>query len=157
MNGRSGMKPSDAFAASASVATSWPLTTMRPDVGFSSPAIMRMVVVLPAPFGPRKPWISPLDTSRLTPSTAVNDPYFFTRPSTRIMDLLPPRRRPTAASGGVAPGNGDVERAEVRRLPPDQDGNGPRPELHVEHVDLRVADQGQDGRLLFEASPGQPD
>ena len=32
---------------------------MRPAVGLSSPAIMRIVVVLPAPFGPRKPWISP--------------------------------------------------------------------------------------------------
>ena len=35
---------------------------------------MRMVVVLPAPLGPRKPWISPGATSRLTPSTAVNEP-----------------------------------------------------------------------------------
>ena len=45
-------------------------SSTRPEVGFSSPAIMRMVVVLPAPFGPRKPWISPGATSRLTPSTA---------------------------------------------------------------------------------------
>ena len=36
------MKPSDAFAASGSVARSWPLTRMRPAVGFSSPAIIRM-------------------------------------------------------------------------------------------------------------------
>ena len=55
MKGLSGMKPSDIFAASASVARSCPLTTMRPAVGLSRPAIMRMVVVLPAPFGPRKP------------------------------------------------------------------------------------------------------
>jgi hypothetical protein len=52
---------------------------MRPDVGFSSPAIMRSVVVLPAPFGPRKPWISPGRTSKLTPSTAVKRPYCLTR------------------------------------------------------------------------------
>src|ERR1051325_9014453 len=74
MNGRSGMKPSDCFAASGSVARSWPLTTMRPDVGFSRPAIIRSVVVLPAPFGPRKPWISPALTSSGTPSTAVQQP-----------------------------------------------------------------------------------
>src|SRR5260221_12877511 len=131
--------------------------TPRPAVGLSSPAMMRMVVVLPAPFGPRKPWISPLGTSRLTPSTAVNDPNFLTRPSTRIMDLLPPRRRPAAAAADGGPGNGDLERPEVGRFPADQDRNGPRPELHLELADLRVADEPEDGRLLFEASPGQPD
>ena len=34
------MKPSEAFASSGSFATSWPLTSTRPDVGFSSPAII---------------------------------------------------------------------------------------------------------------------
>jgi hypothetical protein len=68
------MKPSDAFAASGSRSRSWPLTTMRPAVGFKSPAIMRMLVVLPAPFGPRKPWICPGATLSDTPSTAVKLP-----------------------------------------------------------------------------------
>ena len=68
------MNPSEAFARSVAAARSWPLTRMRPDVGFSNPAIMRIVVVLPAPFGPRKPWISPGATLRLTPSTAVKLP-----------------------------------------------------------------------------------
>ena len=36
---------------------------------------MRMVVVLPAPFGPRNPRISPGSTRKLMSSTAVNDPY----------------------------------------------------------------------------------
>jgi len=49
-----------------------PFTVTLPEVGFSNPAIIRSVVVLPAPFGPRKPWISPGCTSRVTPSTAVN-------------------------------------------------------------------------------------
>ena len=42
--------------------------------GRSRPAIMRIAVVLPAPFGPRKPWISPGATDRLTPSTALKEP-----------------------------------------------------------------------------------
>ena len=35
---------------------------------------MRSVVVLPAPFGPRNPTISPPATSRLTPRTASTRP-----------------------------------------------------------------------------------
>src|SRR5262245_48059372 len=92
MKGRSGMKPRDALAASGSRARSWPLIVMRPPVGLSRPAIMRMVVVLPAPLGPRNPWISPGATSRLTPSTAVNEPYFLTSASTAII-----------GSGGLRP------------------------------------------------------
>ena len=37
MNGRSGMNPSAALAASGSAARSWPLTRMRPASGFSRP------------------------------------------------------------------------------------------------------------------------
>ena len=44
--------------------SAWPCrarpTITRPDVAAVNPAIMRIVVVLPAPFGPRKPTISPL-------------------------------------------------------------------------------------------------
>ena len=69
------MKPSDALAC---FGCGREVVTVDEDasrtVGFSSPAIIRIVVVLPAPFGPRKPWISPGCTSRLTPSTAVNVP-----------------------------------------------------------------------------------
>src|SRR5439155_26798266 len=48
----------------------------------------RMVVVLPAPFGPRNPRISPLFTSKETPSTAFVSPKRFTRSRTWIMELL---------------------------------------------------------------------
>src|SRR3954469_24368780 len=117
MNGRSGMNPSDIFASSGRAARSWPFTRIRPDVGFSSPAIMRIVVVLPAPFGPRKPWISPGSTDRLTPSTAVNGPYFLTSVSTAIM--ASGRLRP-AVGGAVALGNGQLHRPEVLGRPPDE-------------------------------------
>src|SRR5687768_224557 len=51
---------------------SWPSTVAVPDVGSSSVASMRMVVVLPAPFGPRIPNTSPVSTRRSMPSTARN-------------------------------------------------------------------------------------
>jgi hypothetical protein len=53
---------------------SWPSMTNASEVGAMRPAIIRMVVVLPAPFGPRNPWISPDPTSMLTPSTARKRP-----------------------------------------------------------------------------------
>src|SRR5699024_8057101 len=43
------------------------------------PSRMRIVVDLPAPFGPRKPWTSPGWTSRLSPSSARSEPYDLTR------------------------------------------------------------------------------
>ena len=46
--------------------TSRPSISTRPAIGSSSVAITRMVVVLPAPFGPMKPKISPCPTSKLT-------------------------------------------------------------------------------------------
>src|SRR5689334_6994875 len=118
MKGRSGMKPREDLACSGSRARSWPLIVIRPAVGLSSPAIMRMVVVLPAPLGPRKPWISPGSTERLTPSTAVNDPYLLTSASTAIMP-----------SGGLGPAVGaavpardrDLQRTEVLGRPSHQD------------------------------------
>ena len=47
---------------------------MRPAVGASSPASMRIVVDLPEPFGPRKPKMPPRGMSKLTLSTAVKSP-----------------------------------------------------------------------------------
>ena len=47
-----------------------PSRVASPDVGASSVVSMRTVVVLPAPFGPRKPKTSPSLTSRLIPATA---------------------------------------------------------------------------------------
>jgi hypothetical protein len=47
---------------------------MVPAVGSSTPRIMLMVVVFPAPFGPSSPTISPRATSNDTPSTATVAP-----------------------------------------------------------------------------------
>ena len=48
--------------------------TIRPEVGSSTPRIMLIVVVLPAPLGPMSPTISPGETEKETPSTARSGP-----------------------------------------------------------------------------------
>ena len=65
---------------------------------------MRMVVVLPAPFGPRKPRISPFSTLNEMPSTAVWRPYLLVRFSTSIIDLPSRRRAATSLKVSKAPG-----------------------------------------------------
>ena len=47
---------------------------MEPEEGGIRPVSMRMVVDLPAPFGPRKPKKQPRGTVRLRPSTAALPP-----------------------------------------------------------------------------------
>src|SRR5690242_17144061 len=54
--------------------TSKPAMFAVPDVGKLNPHNMRIAVVLPAPFAPRKPKISPLCTSKEIWSTAVKSP-----------------------------------------------------------------------------------
>ena len=49
-----------------------PSRLIEPESGRRSPSIISSVVVLPAPFGPRMPKISPSATSKLTPSTAFS-------------------------------------------------------------------------------------
>ena len=63
---------------------------MDPLVGFSSVVSILMVVVLPAPLGPRKAKISPSSTSNETSLTAVKEPNVFTRFRTRIIQARPP-------------------------------------------------------------------
>ena len=75
-----------ALMRSESRRMSRPSTRTSPEVGSDSPARMRMVVVLPAPFGPRKPKISPRRTWSEMPSTAVKSPYFFVRSWIAIME-----------------------------------------------------------------------
>src|SRR5258707_8284113 len=51
-----------------------------PAVGGDTQPIIRMVELLPAPFGPRKPNASPRCTSKSTPSTAVRLPNCLISP-----------------------------------------------------------------------------
>src|ERR1700682_1228373 len=50
--------------------TTRPAMLISPDVGCSSPATQRSVVVLPQPDGPSRTTISPAGTAKLTPSIA---------------------------------------------------------------------------------------
>src|ERR1700680_157408 len=63
------------------VATSKPATIALPEVGLRRPHRIRIVVDLPAPFGPRKPKISPRFTSSETLSTATKSPNRLVRRS----------------------------------------------------------------------------
>ena len=72
--GRSRSSSTDAYCpvrltflrtAAASATTSWPSTTALPLVGLSSVVSTRIVVVFPAPFGPRRPYTLPLRIVRI--------------------------------------------------------------------------------------------
>ena len=49
-----------------------------PEVGCDTAEIIRIVLVLPAPFGPRKPKLSPRSMEKLTPLTASSSPKRLT-------------------------------------------------------------------------------
>src|SRR5689334_1639129 len=72
-----------------------PPTLTFPPVGGMKPVIIRIVVDLPAPFGPRKPRISPRSTENVTPATARFVPKFFSKFSTFIMRFAPVKSRGT--------------------------------------------------------------
>ena len=59
------------LTACVSSTTSWPSTRALPDVGRSTVERILTSVVLPAPFGPRRPWISPVGTLSDTSSRAT--------------------------------------------------------------------------------------
>src|SRR5438309_8023400 len=62
-----------------------PSSSMEPLVGLSKVVSILMVVVFPAPLGPRNAKISPSSTSNETSLTAVKEPKVFTRLRTRII------------------------------------------------------------------------
>src|SRR6266850_3975522 len=84
--------------------TSRPHTETAPALGGMNPVIMRMVVDLPAPLGPRNPSTSPLPTSKETPSTARFGPKDLLRFSTLItVPLQKHIHRPVPAAWSSLP------------------------------------------------------
>ena len=81
-----------------------PATTAEPAVGAISVPSVRTVVVLPAPFGPRKPNTSPHPTLNETSDSAVRSPKRLVSPSTVI------------ASSPACPRRGDGVDASARSL-----------------------------------------
>src|ERR1700735_2904815 len=78
--------------------TSNPATLAVPEGGGRKHVRTRIVVVLPAPLGPRKPTICPFSTSKEMLSTATVRAYLLVRPSTLII-LRCPGRKPVLKPG----------------------------------------------------------
>src|SRR5512136_2476500 len=68
--------------------TSNPATRAVPEVAGRKPASSRMVVVLPAPFGPRSPTTSPRGMEKVRSSTAARSRKRLVRPLTSIIRAL---------------------------------------------------------------------
>src|SRR5579872_2961670 len=76
------------FTSIGCSSTSKPATVAAPDVGGMKQVRMRMVVVFPAPFGPRKPTICPFATSNEMWSTAVLRAYRLVSSFTVIIKIV---------------------------------------------------------------------
>src|ERR1700733_12044444 len=89
--------------------TTRPAMPMSPEVGCSSPATQRSVVVLPQPEGPSSTTISPAGTAKLTPSIAgrpiANCLRRSVTSSVAVMILLPRLMSLAVAEGLVPVGN----------------------------------------------------
>src|SRR3954465_3792332 len=72
----------------ASSAEAWPSTDNVPASGKMIDIIMRIVVVLPAPFGPMNPYTAPRGTTRSRWSTALVAPNAFVTPLRRRAVLM---------------------------------------------------------------------
>src|SRR4029450_4099332 len=64
-----------------------PSRSTLPESGDARPTTIENVVVLPAPFGPRRPTTSPEEISRLTPRTPVRPLYDLVRSSVRRIGI----------------------------------------------------------------------
>ncbi len=92
-----------ALAPVAPMSIGLPSTQTSPPSRGSRPQIIEIVVVLPAPFGPRSPYVSPAAISKPTPPTARRLPNVLRRPAQR-----------RTGSPGAAPA---VQGGTARRVP----------------------------------------
>src|SRR4051812_47481136 len=97
-----------------------------PAVGWSSPRISRIVVVLPAPFGPRKPVTMPGSTEKVRSSTARVVPNTLVSPDNSIIEAMMSGRQGHDEVGDRT----HARRVRVQRRRPDRQGQagfgGPR-------------------------------
>src|SRR6202011_3473883 len=82
-------------------ASSWPSNIIEPAVGGNVPESMLKIVLLPDPFGPIRPRISPFSTLNDTLLTARKPPNRLTRPST-TSTAIPSLRRDLFVAVGRA-------------------------------------------------------
>src|SRR5580693_7761539 len=93
---------------SRSRTTSYPATLAVPEVGSARVHRILIVVDFPAPFGPRKPKVSPAATSKSMPRTASISPYLLVSALTEIAGVTlaypPPLPRRLQRGYGTTPG-----------------------------------------------------
>src|SRR5258708_4676329 len=104
--------PMRAFTASESAAQSRPSTFAVPCVGVTSVEIIRNVVVLPAPLGPRSPVIAPSGAVKVTWRTASMNPAGASRPRKPAGASRP--RNPAGASRPRNPAGASRPRSPKR-------------------------------------------
>src|SRR5882672_4043240 len=68
---------------------SFPSSKKRPENSGSTPAMIFISVLLPAPFSPTRPWISPADSAKSTPRKASTPPKAFVIPCSSRMGGRP--------------------------------------------------------------------
>ena len=128
------MYPRRLLQSSVSRLTSRPAKPKAvPEVGERRPVSIRIVVDLPDPFGPRKPKTFPRGMSKLTSSTATNEPNLRTRFSAH---------RKTSGGGEAGPHGDAVRREDLEERP------------RVGREDLVARPYGEEPAAVEESDPG---
>src|ERR1700753_1195285 len=68
---------------------SCPSSSMRPEKSTCTPAMIFISVLLPAPFSPTRPWISPAESAKSIPRSASTPPKDLLMPSRVRMGARP--------------------------------------------------------------------
>src|SRR5438477_1861158 len=115
-----GTTPSRPRIAGPSVVGSKPRMRSSPPLAGETHPIIRIVELLPAPFGPRKPNASPCCTSKSIPSTATRSPKRLARPractSGSSMAASTTCKLPAVIDAGVAAGHPATTAAGIEIL-----------------------------------------
>src|SRR5580693_8046977 len=104
-----------------------PAILAQPCVGATKPVKSRIVVVLPAPLGPRKATIWPLGMENVTSRTARNGPNCLLSPSASIMTGFDMLLRSSANSSDKNPARIQGPPIVFVRTGHDQGGTGRPP------------------------------
>src|SRR5215469_10429164 len=121
-----------------SLTGSWPATLSDPSLGLSTVVSILIVVVLPAPLGPRKPKMTPSGTANETWSSAVKPLKRLTSSRAAMVALIIFRR---AAVGVARRGSDAWGRGEAAELALDEPGEGDRRAVVEKPADYLDADR----------------
>src|SRR5215469_12872534 len=124
-----------------SLTGSWPATLSHPSLGLSTVVSILIVVVLPAPLGPRKPKMTPSGTANEAWSTAVKPLKRLTRSQASMIAamIFPPSSR--RRGGSRQPGSEVRRRREAAELALEKAGEGDRRAVVEKSADYLDADR----------------